>query len=142
MRILSKFVISLSKMCTSSPKKTNQIYTNLKNWLHLCQKSWNQSTYWKLSPMLLHLLYFKTFLLLQHWSILVNIKFCTCLMWPSTGKLNWITLEKWSIHTDLINMKCDVKRIKIKVTQYKLMFILTLPPSFALLTNERVFHSV
>ena len=38
-RILSKFLISLSKMCTSSPKKTHQIYTNLKNCLDLCQKT-------------------------------------------------------------------------------------------------------
>jgi hypothetical protein len=66
MRILSKFVISLSKMCTSSPKKTHQIYTNLKNCLHLCQKNWNQSTYWKLSPMLIHLLYFKTYVIIMY----------------------------------------------------------------------------
>ena len=34
-----------------SLKKTHQIYTNLQNWLDLCQKNWNQSEYWKLSPM-------------------------------------------------------------------------------------------
>ena len=36
------------------PKKTHQIYTNLKNCLDLCQKNWNQSKYWKLSPMVLN----------------------------------------------------------------------------------------
>jgi len=50
-RILSKFLISLSKMRTSPPKKTYQIYTNLKNCLDHCRKNWNQSKYWKLSPM-------------------------------------------------------------------------------------------
>ena len=47
-RILSKFLISLSKMHTShnppSKKKTSShLHTNLKNW--------NQSKYWKCSPM-------------------------------------------------------------------------------------------
>ena len=32
-------------------KKTHQIYTKLKNCLDLCQKTWNQSKYWKFSPM-------------------------------------------------------------------------------------------
>jgi len=50
-RILSNIFISLSKMHTSPPKKNHQIYTNLKNCLDLCQKYWNQSKYWKLSPM-------------------------------------------------------------------------------------------
>jgi hypothetical protein len=32
-------------------KKTFQIYKNLKNCPDLCWKNWNQSKYWKLSPM-------------------------------------------------------------------------------------------
>ena len=49
--ILSNMFISLSKVHTSPPKKTLQSYTNLKNCLDLCQKHWNQSKYWKCSPM-------------------------------------------------------------------------------------------
>ena len=51
---LSNFFISLSKMHTSPLKKTHQIYSNLKNCKELCRKNWNQSKYWKLSPMHVH----------------------------------------------------------------------------------------
>ena len=46
---LKKNVLVKIAYLTPSPlKKTNQIYTNLKNCLDLCQKNWNQSKYWKL----------------------------------------------------------------------------------------------
>ena len=99
-RILSKFLISLSKMHTSHPpKKTHQIYMNLKNCLDLCQKNLNQSKYWILSPMWLTLsdtlclLYPSTYpLIYVHLHIQANTIWLTlsdtlCFLYPSTYPL-------------------------------------------------------
>jgi hypothetical protein len=79
-RILSKFLIF------TPWKKTHQIYTNLKNCLDLCQKNWNQSKYWKLSPM--HLNYNQilkilptTFLHLSQTKIWISISIWCCLFY-------------------------------------------------------------
>ena len=109
-------------------KKTHQIYMNLKNCLDLCQKNWNQSKYWKLSPM--HLNYNQilkilptTFLHLSQTRIWISISIWCCLFYVQRFEIEVVAVGTFFSKCSMIQVYNTSKLFhKIRYVTYNKIY--------------------